>query len=114
VAQQSSLQAELDALLAKQEERLRGWEGACADMEAQLEQHRGELQAEEARWVLPGGGGGVNSADRITYLCSKALHSLLSGPWQHHKGRNAPGPLVVPSSTFVWSAILQHPRSSLL
>lgn len=62
MSQQSSLQAELDALLAKQEERLRGWEGACADMEAQLEHHRGELQAEEARWVLPSEGEGLNSA----------------------------------------------------
>lgn len=48
-AQQASLQSELDALLAKQEERLRAWEGGCADLEAQLEQRRAVLQAEEQR-----------------------------------------------------------------
>ena len=48
-SQQSSLQAELDALLAKQEERLRAWEGGCADLEAQLEKRQAALAAEEQR-----------------------------------------------------------------
>lgn len=48
-AQQSSLQSDLDALLAKQEERLRAWEGGCADLEAQLEQRKAQLQADEQR-----------------------------------------------------------------
>lgn len=46
---QASLQAELDGLLAKQEERLRAWEAGCAELEAQLEQRRAALDGEEAR-----------------------------------------------------------------
>lgn len=49
IAQQSSLQADLDVLLAKQEERLRSWEAGCADLEAQLEHRRTQLEAEEQR-----------------------------------------------------------------
>jgi hypothetical protein len=48
-SQQSSLQAELDALLEKQQERLRAWEGGCADLEAKLETRRAAVQAEEQR-----------------------------------------------------------------
>jgi hypothetical protein len=43
------MQSELEGLLSKQEERLRAWEGGCADLEAQLEQRRQLLAAEEQR-----------------------------------------------------------------
>jgi hypothetical protein len=49
---QASLQAELDGLLAKQEERLRSWEAGCAELEAALEARRGQLDGEEARCAI--------------------------------------------------------------
>jgi hypothetical protein len=50
-SQQASLQAELDALLSKQEERLRAWEAHCGDIEQELETRRAQLAAEEQRCV---------------------------------------------------------------
>lgn len=44
-------QAELDALLAKQEERLKAWQEGCQELEAQLEARRKELGDEEDRWA---------------------------------------------------------------
>jgi hypothetical protein len=44
-------QAELDALLAKQEERLKAWQEGCQELEAQLEARRKELGEEEDRWA---------------------------------------------------------------
>lgn len=50
-ANHASQQAELDSLLAKQEERLKAWEEDCAEVEASIEARRKELAAEEDRWV---------------------------------------------------------------
>lgn len=50
-ANHASQQAELDSLLAKQEERLKAWEEDCAEVEASIEAHRKQLAAEEDRWA---------------------------------------------------------------
>jgi hypothetical protein len=54
-ASHASQQAELDTLLAKQEERLKVWQEGCQELEAQLDARRKELGQEEdrcaaARW----------------------------------------------------------------
>jgi septal ring factor EnvC (AmiA/AmiB activator) len=43
------LQAELDQLLGRQEERLRMWEARCAEQEAALEEGRAELEGDKQR-----------------------------------------------------------------
>jgi hypothetical protein len=46
---QAKLQAELDQLLAKQEERLRAWEAGCLEAEQQLQQRTQGLQQQQDR-----------------------------------------------------------------
>jgi hypothetical protein len=48
-ASHESQQAELDALLGKQEERLKAWQEGCQELEVQLEARRKELGQEENR-----------------------------------------------------------------
>lgn len=52
-ASHAAQQAELDGLLAKQEERLKAWEAGCAELEASIEEHRKDLAAEEKRQAKP-------------------------------------------------------------
>lgn len=46
---QATLQAELDQLLAKQEERLHAWEEGCMEAEKQLQQRTQGLQQQQDR-----------------------------------------------------------------
>jgi DNA repair exonuclease SbcCD ATPase subunit len=79
-SQQSSLQAELDALLSKQEERLRAWEAHCADLEQELEQRRAQLTAEEQRW------GPVGMSDSWQALLLTVAVAMVGRPEQGSSG----------------------------
>jgi hypothetical protein len=47
--ERAKLQGELDALLARQEERLRAWESAVAAQEQQLEGRKAALEEDHKR-----------------------------------------------------------------
>lgn len=77
-ASQSAHQAELDSLLAKQEERLRAWEAECADMEGVLEQKRKELATEEDRYIA------VHQLYPVHYSVISQPPRMLACPYTPH------------------------------
>lgn len=70
-ANQATHQAELDSLLAKQEERLRAWEAGCAEMEDRVEEKRKVLAAEEDRY---------NSLGSPCTSCCHLIHPTVKLP----------------------------------
>jgi hypothetical protein len=73
----ASQQAELDALLAKQEERLKGWQEGCQELEVQLEARRKELGQEESRCA----GSRIAGRGWKEVGCSMACCGICSRGW---------------------------------